>query len=183
MHKLSQQNIVFSFSRSNRLNIFPAVQSGIATSVAIAMFQGMVQQRTQAIAVPLIYGLLEATCIPIYCIAAWRLGWTKAPPGEALWTVIANSYESCQDETNHPHAGMLEECTTATPLDTVKWVTTESTIGYSPIHVQNVDICSNDAESIPKVDPDLDGCQTVLAKKFAFHREDTLETESEESIV
>lgn len=183
MHKRKQQNLAFSLGRSNRLNLYTAVQSGIATSVAIAMFQGMAQQRTQAIAVPLIYGLLEATCIPVYCIAAWKLGWTKAPPGEALWTVVARSYESCHDDTNHPHAGMLEESSAAAPLDTVKWMTTESTISYSPVCVQNVDICSNDAESVPKEDADLEGCQTVLAKKFAFHREDTLETASEGSVV
>ena len=131
------------------------------------MFQGMPVQRAQAIAVPLLYGLAEAICIPLYCLVAWKAGWTKAPPGEALWTVITKSYENNNDTShqchghgnvamvaNHPHAGIMEELpscdddddmegkaivsTSHIPVDSIKWRNTDSTISYSPVTVQTI---------------------------------------------
>lgn len=64
---------------------------GIATSVAITMFQG--KELSQAVGVPLFYGLVEAVVLGIYCITAWKIGWTKAPPNESFCTVIGKSYE------------------------------------------------------------------------------------------
>jgi predicted Na+-dependent transporter len=66
--------------------------TGIATSVAITMFDDPVE-RAQAVAVPLFYGLVEALVIGLYCIWAWKVGWTKAPKDEKLCVVIAKSYE------------------------------------------------------------------------------------------
>ena len=65
--------------------------TGIATSVAITMFKG--EELTQAIGVPLFYGLVEAIVLGIYCIVAWKFGWTKAPPNESFCVAIAKSYE------------------------------------------------------------------------------------------
>lgn len=64
---------------------------GIATSVALTMFEG--DQLSQAMAVPLYYGLVEAVVLGIYCLAAWKAGWTKAPRSVSLWTMLATPYE------------------------------------------------------------------------------------------
>ena len=149
------------------------------------MFQGMPTQRAQAIAVPLIYGMLEATCIPIYCYTAWKMGWTKAPPEEALCTVLAKSYESWHDELNHPHAGRLEESTAgaAIGVNTVKWTAKECSPTCILQQLVNDEGCSEDTESTDGLDNDLDECRTLLTKKLAYQREDTLDTDSDESFV
>lgn len=64
---------------------------GIATSVALTMFDG--NQLAEAMGVPLYYGLLEAVILGVYCIWAWKAGWTKAPRNAPLCHVIATSYE------------------------------------------------------------------------------------------
>lgn len=139
----------------------------------------MALQRTQAFAVPFIYGLLEATCIPIYCLWAWKTGWTKAPPGGSICTVLAKSYENCHDEIVHPHACDLEE---TTAVDTVKWINAESTMGYSPISVHRLDTHIDDSGNPPLEAHDLKECKTFLAKKFnEYKREDTLDTVSTEN--
>lgn len=65
--------------------------TGIATSVAAAMFEG--EELAVAVGVPLFYGICEAVFLAIYCITCWKLGWTKAPADEKLCTVIFTSYE------------------------------------------------------------------------------------------
>jgi len=64
---------------------------GIATSVAMTMFDGA--ESSEAIGVPAYYGLLEGVLLGIYCIGAWKLGWTKAPPTDPFCKVIEQSYE------------------------------------------------------------------------------------------
>ncbi len=64
---------------------------GIATSVALTMFQG--EELATAMAVPLYYGLLEAAILGLYCIGAWKLGWTKAPKNINFFTMIGTSFE------------------------------------------------------------------------------------------
>mmetsp|Transcript_17104 Transcript_17104/g.36941 ORF Transcript_17104/g.36941 Transcript_17104/m.36941 type:complete len:415 (-) Transcript_17104:345-1589(-) len=64
---------------------------GIATSVALTMFKG--NELSQAMAVPLYYGLVEALILGLYCIIAWKAGWTKAPKNVSFWTMVATSYE------------------------------------------------------------------------------------------
>ncbi|KAI2509246.1 Sodium Bile acid symporter family [Fragilaria crotonensis] len=65
--------------------------TGIATSVAAAMFEG--EELAVAVGVPLFYGICEAVFLAIYCTTCWKLGWTKAPADENLCTVIFTSYE------------------------------------------------------------------------------------------
>mmetsp|Transcript_40026 Transcript_40026/g.93963 ORF Transcript_40026/g.93963 Transcript_40026/m.93963 type:complete len:363 (-) Transcript_40026:224-1312(-) len=65
--------------------------TGIATSVALTMFDG--NDTGDAMAVTVYYGIVEAVCIIIYCIGAWKAGWTKAPPTDSFWGIIAKSYE------------------------------------------------------------------------------------------
>eukprot|EP00555_Chaetoceros_dichaeta_P002284 CAMPEP_0198252184 /NCGR_PEP_ID=MMETSP1447-20131203/2743_1 /TAXON_ID=420782 /ORGANISM="Chaetoceros dichaeta, Strain CCMP1751" /LENGTH=329 /DNA_ID=CAMNT_0043937353 /DNA_START=480 /DNA_END=1465 /DNA_ORIENTATION=- len=73
---------------------------GIATSVAISMFDG--DALAEAIGVPLYYGLVEAVVLSLYCIVAWKLGWTKAPKNEWFWIVLARSYEVDEMEKVEP---------------------------------------------------------------------------------
>jgi len=65
--------------------------TGIATSVALTMFQG--GDLADALGVPLFYGLVEAVVLGIYCIIAWKCNWTKAPAKESFCTMIGTSYE------------------------------------------------------------------------------------------
>mmetsp|Transcript_20610 Transcript_20610/g.23513 ORF Transcript_20610/g.23513 Transcript_20610/m.23513 type:complete len:414 (-) Transcript_20610:372-1613(-) len=64
---------------------------GIATSVALTMFKG--DEMAEAIGVPFYYGLIEAAVLGLYCIIAWKAGWTKAPRNISLWKAITTSYE------------------------------------------------------------------------------------------
>lgn len=52
-----------------------------------------VNARAAAVAVPLFYGLVEALAIAIYCVWAWKVGWTKAPKDENICVVITKTYE------------------------------------------------------------------------------------------
>lgn len=64
---------------------------GIATSVALTMFKG--NDLAEAMGVPFFYGVVEFLLIGMYCLGAWKAGWTKAPPTDPLWKVITVNYE------------------------------------------------------------------------------------------
>lgn len=64
---------------------------GIATSVALSMFNGA--DLSDAMGVPFFYGITEMIIISIYCILAWKSDWTKASPDDSLFTVLTKSYE------------------------------------------------------------------------------------------
>jgi len=69
---------------------------GIATTAAVSLFDDPTDI-SQALAVPLAYGLVEAVILGIYCTIAWKLGWTKAPKDEAFCTTLCISYENEDD--------------------------------------------------------------------------------------
>jgi len=69
---------------------------GIATSVAISMFDNDAQAK--AVAVPFYYGTVEAVLLLVYCIGMWKLGWTKAPTDVSFWKMIYTSYEILQSD-------------------------------------------------------------------------------------
>ena len=69
---------------------------GIATSVALTMFEG--NDLSEAMGVPLFYGLVEAVAVATYCIICWKCSWTKAPKNASFWTIIATSYEVVEAE-------------------------------------------------------------------------------------
>jgi hypothetical protein len=60
------------------------------------MFKG--ENLSTAMAVPLYYGFLEATLLGVYCIGAWKAGWTKAPRNVSFLTMISTSYEVLSTE-------------------------------------------------------------------------------------
>lgn len=66
--------------------------AGIATSVAVAMFDDN-QQRAEAMNVPLLYGMVEAIVLAVYCLLAWKQGWTKAPHDDPVCKMITETYE------------------------------------------------------------------------------------------
>lgn len=72
---------------------------GIATSVALTMFNG--DDLSEALGVPVFYGFVEAFILGLYCILAWKFGWTKAPIDASFWTIISTSYEVDQAEKDH----------------------------------------------------------------------------------
>jgi len=65
--------------------------TGIATSVALTMFEG--KDLADAVGVPLYYGLVETLLLGAYCVIAWKSGWTKAPIDEKFSKILSTSYE------------------------------------------------------------------------------------------
>lgn len=66
--------------------------TGIATTAVLAMFNDP-EKIAQAMAVPLFYGLIEMGVLGLYCLVAWKLGWTKAPKEEKFCLVVTKTYE------------------------------------------------------------------------------------------
>lgn len=102
---------------------------GIATSVALAMFNG--ENQALAVAVPFYYGVVEAVLILGYCLVCWKIGWTKAPAGVSFWTMISTSYEILQTEETEKLADddycYVEQGDTATSSTDPKEPSTKST--------------------------------------------------------
>ena len=44
------------------------------------------------------YGVVEALFVSIYCLGAWKAGWTKAPASAPIWRVLLLSYEVMEYE-------------------------------------------------------------------------------------
>ena len=70
--------------------------TAIATSVAVTMFSDPDDQAA-AVSVPLLYGIVEAVIIGLYCVWAWKVGWTKAPKDENICVVVTKTYEVHED--------------------------------------------------------------------------------------
>lgn len=70
---------------------------GIATSAAVAMFNDR-SQRAEALCVPLFYGFVEMFVLSIYCILAWKAGYTKASPDEKFCVTLTKTYEVIANE-------------------------------------------------------------------------------------
>mmetsp|Transcript_24113 Transcript_24113/g.81399 ORF Transcript_24113/g.81399 Transcript_24113/m.81399 type:complete len:453 (+) Transcript_24113:82-1440(+) len=66
---------------------------GIASAVALAAFNGSPAMRADAAAVPVIYGLVEAVSLGIFCIIAWKAGWSYAPAEDSFLKVVRNNYQ------------------------------------------------------------------------------------------
>ena len=66
------------------------------------MFQG--DDLATAVGVPLFYGICEAVILAVYCLGAWKVGWTKAPKDENICVVIATSYEVQEATLADPEA-------------------------------------------------------------------------------
>jgi hypothetical protein len=81
---------------------------GIAASAVLSMFETS-EEVQQAMCVPLFYGLLEAVILGLYCLVAWKLGWTKAPKDEQICIVLAKTYEvEDTDDTQDEEADNID---------------------------------------------------------------------------
>ena len=60
------------------------------------MFEG--DELNEAMGVPFFYGTVEAILVGLYCLGAWKAGWTKAPRDAPLWKVLVTSYEVLEAE-------------------------------------------------------------------------------------
>lgn len=83
--------------------------TGIATSAVLSMFQDP-KDVAQAMAVPLFYGLLEMIILGLYCLLAWKLGWTKAPANEKICVVLTKSFEIEASEYSTDEVVKTSEC-------------------------------------------------------------------------
>ena len=55
-------------------------------------------KRGQALCVPLLYGLVEAVVVVLYCLIAWKCRWTKALRDGKFCIMIVATYEVEDDE-------------------------------------------------------------------------------------
>ena len=84
---------------------------GIALSIALAMFDG--EELARAVAVPFYYGSVQAIISFVYCLAAWKAGWTKAPVDVRFWTMISTSYEILMIEKEEAEAAAAATAATS----------------------------------------------------------------------
>ena len=82
---------------------------GIAASAVLSMFDDK-DDIARAMAVPLLYGLVEAVVLGIYCVIAWKLGWTKAPSDEKICLVMAKTYEVNDDNDEEANLKGPDDC-------------------------------------------------------------------------
>ena len=100
---LALANIIAKFARLKKpeivtLSVECSYQNtGIATTAVLAMFNDP-EEVAQAMAVPLFYGLVEMGVLGLYCLVAWKLGWTKAPYDEKICIVMSKTYEVVGDD-------------------------------------------------------------------------------------
>ena len=91
---------------------------GIATSAALGMFDNP-KDIAQALAVPLCYGIIEAVVLGIYCLAAWKLGWTKAPREEKFCVVLTKTFEIEDTEGENESMASIEDQDVIESMDMV----------------------------------------------------------------
>eukprot|EP00554_Chaetoceros_debilis_P006294 CAMPEP_0194078168 /NCGR_PEP_ID=MMETSP0149-20130528/4630_1 /TAXON_ID=122233 /ORGANISM="Chaetoceros debilis, Strain MM31A-1" /LENGTH=358 /DNA_ID=CAMNT_0038759371 /DNA_START=180 /DNA_END=1256 /DNA_ORIENTATION=+ len=70
--------------------------TGIAMTSCLALFSG--DDQRDALGVPFWYTGMQTLFVGIYCLVAWKSGWTKAPANENFFKVLLNSYEVVEDD-------------------------------------------------------------------------------------
>lgn len=87
--------------------------TGIAMTSVLALFPDLEEQK-RALAVPFWYTGMQTCFVGVYCISAWKAGWTKAPASDNIFKVLFTSYEEAEaevvpeDEAEGDHANDLE---------------------------------------------------------------------------
>lgn len=66
---------------------------GISSAVALAAFCDDAGKLSDATAIPLIYGLVEAVCLGGLCLIAWKGGWTYAPANCSMCRAIKEDFQ------------------------------------------------------------------------------------------
>jgi len=72
--------------------------TGLALTIALSAMRP--EDVGEASGVPIAYGLVELTVIPLFALAAWRLGWTYAPRHENICVVLAGNYQPDSSATD-----------------------------------------------------------------------------------
>ena len=52
---------------------------------------------SRAAGVPLLYGAVETLMIGIWCLVAWKAGWSLAPRSDSIIRVMSNNYQGALD--------------------------------------------------------------------------------------
>jgi len=136
--------------------------TGIATSIAAAVFQG--DEKAIAVGVPLFYGICEAAILATYCTVCWKVGWTKAPPSDSLCTVLLTAYEVKEMIQEEPESIEVVLGTGDLPADLIFSSNKE---GYQIDEVSLASITSSaeNSENSDLVVEDLDGTNENIGKK------------------
>ena len=66
--------------------------TGIAMTSVLALFPDLEEQK-RALAIPFWYTGMQTCFVGVYCLSAWKAGWTKAPANENIIKVLLQSYE------------------------------------------------------------------------------------------
>jgi hypothetical protein len=83
--------------------------------MALALFER--EELNLAMGVPFFYGVVEAFFVGIYCVVAWKAGWTKAPANVPIWTAILTSYEVVEYCKQDIDGIEIEHSESSDPLD------------------------------------------------------------------
>jgi hypothetical protein len=71
--------------------------TGIAMTSVLALFPDLEEQK-RALAIPFWYTGMQTCFVGVYCISAWKAGWTKAPASDNIFKVLFTSYEEAEAE-------------------------------------------------------------------------------------
>jgi len=88
--------------------------AGIATSAAVNLFPNPAI-KAQALAVPLFYGMVQATVVTLYCIICHYANWSKAPKTVKLCAAMTKTYEIDGPAKN----GIKDDDTKMVDMDTL----------------------------------------------------------------
>mmetsp|Transcript_77142 Transcript_77142/g.136126 ORF Transcript_77142/g.136126 Transcript_77142/m.136126 type:complete len:332 (-) Transcript_77142:136-1131(-) len=85
--------------------ISPAARTTLAietcfqnTSIALTVAMQM-PEKSQAIAIPLLYGAAEIFFISVFALLAWQMGWTYAPATDPFFQVLLGDYQPSERKT------------------------------------------------------------------------------------
>mmetsp|Transcript_9819 Transcript_9819/g.12434 ORF Transcript_9819/g.12434 Transcript_9819/m.12434 type:complete len:367 (-) Transcript_9819:97-1197(-) len=65
--------------------------TGIAITSCLSVFTG--DDQREALGVPFFYTGMQTLIVGLYCLLAWKIGWTKAPRNENFFKMIYTTYE------------------------------------------------------------------------------------------
>lgn len=88
----------------------------------------------------------------MYCIGAWKVGWTKAPSDASFWNIISTSYEVVQSETKtQSHTTEhTEEGSEDITLPTSEMTERNMITSYANLEMEPPPIGKNETEIPPK---------------------------------
>ena len=126
----------FSRILLNSLSVECVYQNtGIAMTSCLALFSG--EDQRDALGVPFWYTGMQTLFVAIYCLVAWKSGWTKAPANESFFKVLLNSYEIAEDDAN----------TNVSPLESPNSETVENSADIENFNIQTASNSSSTMKS------------------------------------